>query len=503
MTYLIAFLIILLLAVIVIQIGKVTELAAKIRGEEEVARQSSHQQGVWLLIFGLIFLVGCVWSAYYYKNYMFGYGPLTSASEHGFELDYIFDLTLLFTGIVFVLTHILLFWYSYKYREQQGQKALFYAHDTKLEYIWTAVPAVVMTLLVANGLVAWNDIFPTLTEEDKYLEIEATGYQFAWDIRYPGADGKLGNKDFRLINPASNSLGIDWTDEYSVDDVVLGGTDKIVLPKDSTIKVRITAKDVLHNFYLPHFRVKMDAVPGLPTSFIFKPVLTTEEFRQQLRAYPEWQVPADPNEPDGKQKWEVFEYELACAELCGKGHYSMRRVIEVVSREEYETWIAGQQSFYSANIRNTSADPNTDKLFDYEIRQRARELKNDISAYINDTGGEVSPDIQLKHVFYKSGSGELSDLSRYELDNLTTLMGQYPNMKVELGGHTDNTGDAAANLELSQKRAENVRSYLINKGVDGSRLFSKGYGQERPLESNDSEEGRQKNRRTELRIVSK
>ena len=94
MTYLIAFLIIFLLAVIIIQIGKVTELAAKIRGEEEVARQSSQQQGFWLLVFGVVFLVGCVWSAVYYKNYMFGYGPLTSASEHGSDLDYIFNITL-------------------------------------------------------------------------------------------------------------------------------------------------------------------------------------------------------------------------------------------------------------------------------------------------------------------------------------------------------------------------------------------------------------------------
>ncbi|HMR88453.1 MAG TPA: cytochrome c oxidase subunit II transmembrane domain-containing protein, partial [Saprospiraceae bacterium] len=235
MTYLIAFAIIFLLAVIVIQIGKLTELAARIRGEEAVERSSTNTQGVALVAFMIVFLIGCIWSAYYYKNQMLGYGPLTSASAHGFELDSIFNITLFFTGIVFVLTHILLFWYAYKYRQTTGRKALFFAHDTKLEMIWTVVPAIVMTYLVANGLIAWNNIFPTLTEEDQYLEIEATGYQFAWDIRYPGADGKLGNKDFRLIDPATNSLGIDWTDEASVDDIVLGGTDKILIPKDSLV----------------------------------------------------------------------------------------------------------------------------------------------------------------------------------------------------------------------------------------------------------------------------
>lgn len=505
MIYFIALGIFLLLTIVVVQIGKLTELTAKIRGEEAVERSSNTTQGIALVVFMVVFLVGTVASAWYYKNSMLGYGPLTSASAHGFELDYIFNVTLFFTGIVFVITHIALFWYSYKYRNIGGRKALFFAHDTKLEMIWTVIPAVVMTYLVSQGLIAWNAIFPTLTEEDKYIEIEATGYQFAWDIRYGGADGKLGNKDFRLINPASNSLGIDWRDEASVDDIVLGGSDKILLPKDSTIKVRITAKDVLHNFYLPHFRVKMDAVPGLPTSFIFTPVKTTQEFREQLRAYPEWQVPADPADPQGKQKWETFEYELACAELCGKGHYSMRRIVEVVSREEFDTWLAGQKSFYAANIRGTESDPwDGKKLFDFEIKERRSELKSDISNYISDTTGTAAATIQLKHIFYNTGSDALnSDLSVHELKHLVELMAKYPSMKVELGGHTDNVGDATSNLDLSNRRALKVKENLISNGVNESRLTSKGYGQDSPIESNDSPEGRRKNRRTELRIISK
>ena len=502
MIYLIAFVIVFLLAVIVIQIGKVTELAARIRGEEEVEYQNNTTQGTWGMVFMVVFLVGCVISAYYYKNYMLGYGPLTSASEHGFELDSIFDVTLIFTGIVFVITHVLLFWYTYKYRRQRGTKAIFFAHDTKLEMIWTAVPAVVMTFLVARGLVAWNSIFPTLTDEDKYIEIEATGYQFAWDIRYPGADGTLGNKDFRLIDLANNSLGIDFTDEFSADDIVLGGTDKIVLPVDTTVKVRITSKDVLHNFYLPHFRVKMDAVPGLPTSFIFKPVMTTKEFRQQLSEYPEWQVPADPNDPQGPKRWETFEYELACAELCGKGHYSMRRVLEIVTREEYNAWISQQKSFYMANIRNTDKDPNRGKkLFSFEIKQRAEELKAEFANILSDSA--KTNIIPLKHVFFESSSDKLSDLSKHELDNLVSLIKSKPSMRIELGGHTDNAGDPNGNLELSQKRAESVLNYLVTSGVPSSQLIARGYGQNNPLESNDTPEGRDKNRRTELKIISK
>lgn len=505
MTYLIAFAIVFLLAVVVIQIGKITDLAARIRGEEAVERADNDFQGKSLLIFMIVFLAFCVGSAWYYKNYMLGYGPLESASAHGFELDSIFNVTLFFTGIVFVLTHIALFWYSYKYRNVTGRKAMFLAHDTKLEMIWTVVPAVVMTFLVAKGLIAWNSIFPSSLEEGTYLEIEATGYQFAWDIRYPGEDGRLGNKDYRLIDLASNSLGIDWNDEYSVDDIVLSGSDKIILPKDSTVKVRITSKDVLHNFYLPHFRVKMDAVPGLPTSFVFTPVKTTAEFRQELSEYSEWQVPADPADPEGPKKWEVFEYELACAELCGKGHYSMRRIIEVVERDEYNAWIKSQQPFYLTNIRGTESDPWAGKkLFPSEIKKRSEELKTDIEGFMKDQSGEVSHIVQLKHVFYMPGSNNVnSDLSQYELDNLVSLMNQYPAMRIELAGHTDNTGEESANQLLSQERAINVMQYLISNGISEGRLTAKGYGQSSPLESNDTPEGRQKNRRTELRIISK
>jgi cytochrome c oxidase subunit 2 len=112
---------------------------------------------------------------------------------------------------------------------------------------------------------------------------------------------------------------------------------------------------VLHDFYLPHFRVKMDAVPGMPTYFVFTPSKTTEEYRQELRKYPEYNV-EDPNN-EGKMLWETFEYELACAELCGAGHWNMRRIVRIVSQQEYDAWVANQSSFYVANIRNKDDDP--------------------------------------------------------------------------------------------------------------------------------------------------
>ena len=496
-------LILVLLGVIVVQIGKVTELASKIRGEEEAEMQANNRTAVWLVIFMVVFLVGCIWSAIYYKNSMLGYGPLKSASAHGIEIDNIFNVTLFFTGIVFIITQILTFWYSYKYRQQEGRKAKFLAHNNTLELFWTAVPALVMTFLVAQGLSVWNDVMPDVGPDDQYLEIEATGYQFAWDVRYPGDDNKLGTKDFRKIVPGQNDLGLDFSDTKSLDDIVLGGSDRIVLPVDTTIRVRITAKDVLHNFYLPHFRVKMDAIPGLPTYFIFTPIKTTQEFRQELRQYPEWNEPYDPTDPESKARWEEFNYELACAELCGKGHYSMKRIVEIVTKEEYMEWLAGKEAFYKTNIRNSSLDPYLGDLLNYEIEDRKKELNTAFEKAASEGATLEDMNIKLKNVFYNTATAMLDAKSRYELDEVAMLLNKYSSMNVRLEGHTDNTGDADANLELSKNRASNVRDYLVSKGVSANRLSSVGFGQDRPIESNDTDEGRANNRRTELVIISK
>lgn len=363
MTAILAILCVLLIGIVVVQIGKVTELAAKIRGEDEIEESTNRRQSVFLLVFMVGFLIFTVVSAIYYRNYMLGYGPHDAASVHGASLDSLFNTTLFFTGIVFVITQILLFYYAWRYRAEKGRPSLYMPHDNKLEVIWTLLPAVVMTFLVVGGLDAWNEVMadipddarsvlvPTTEDKSEFLEIEATGYQFAWDIRYPGADGLLGTKNFRLIT-GTNTLGLDWNDEKNHDDFM---TNEIVLPKNRWIRVRITAKDVLHNFYLPHFRVKMDAIPGLPTYFVFKPTMTTEEYRDKLSTVPEYQL-ADPNDPD-KMLWETFGYELACAELCGIGHFSMKRAVRIVEEAEYAAWARGQTSLYESSVRGTADDP--------------------------------------------------------------------------------------------------------------------------------------------------
>lgn len=374
MTALIAILCVLLIAIVVVQIGKVTELATKIRGEEEVQNVTNRRQGFLSLLFMVGFLIACIFSAYYYKNWMLGYGPHEAASEHGGSLDRLFNITLFFTGIIFVITHILLFYYAFKYRGERGRKAKFIPHDNRLEVFWTLIPAVVMTFLVIGGLDTWNEVMADIGPDEEYIEIEATGYQFAWHLRYPGPDGNLGTRNYKLID-ASNPLGQDWTDKKNHDDI---HPSEIVLPVGMKVRVRITSRDVLHNFYLPHFRLKMDAVPGMPTYFIFTPSKTTEEYREALSQYPEYNVPDDPDDPEGPMLWETFEYELACAELCGNGHYSMRRLVRIVSQEEFDAWLGQQQSYYTSVIQGTDADPFKEEVSEAEtaVEEQEHETEN-------------------------------------------------------------------------------------------------------------------------------
>ncbi|MCA0238303.1 MAG: OmpA family protein [Bacteroidetes bacterium] len=498
MTGLIIILCVILISIVLVQIGKVMELTSQIKGEQEVLRDNSKWNGWLSLAFMVVFLVGVVVSAWAYRNEMMGYGPHQSASEHGSKLDSLFAWTLFFTGIVFVITHIMLFWFAYKYRWQAGRKSQFVSHDNRLEMIWTAIPAVVMTFLVVRGLDAWNTVMADVKPDEDYMEIEATGQQFNWVIRYPGPDGKLGTKNYKLVT-ANNQIGMDFNDPKGWDDVMPG--QELLLPVGKKVRVRITAKDVLHNFFLPHFRVKMDAIPGLPTYFVFTPIKTTSEYRNELRKYPEYNVPADPADPTGPKRWEKFEYELACAELCGKGHYSMKRIFRVVSQEEFDEWYKKQESFYFTQIRDKDEDPNKGKTLDVEVGMRAKAFSESVKTAVESADANAKT-LVLKHVNFETGSSALTADSRYELDNLVTAMTTYPSLVIEVAGHTDNVGDPAANLTLSGQRAASVAKYLTDRGIPASRLRPRGYGDTKPVAENDTEENRAKNRRTEFTILT-
>lgn len=494
MTGLLIVLSLVLLVVVIVQIAKMSELADDLSGTANQEKKNK-RTGTLFLLFGVTFLSLCVWSALHYKNYLLGYGPHVAASSHGGAVDSSFNITTIVTGIVFFLTHIALFYFAWKYSGKRGQKSAFMSHDNNLEILWTALPALVMAGLVFNGLITWNKVMADVGSDEDFMEIGVTGYQFAWALRYPGADGELGDKNFRLIT-SKNLLGQDWKDDRNLDDFM---ADELVLPVGQKVRMRISARDVLHSFFLPHFRVKMDAVPGMPTYFVFTPTITTEQYRQQLKEYKEYQAP-DPDQPE-KQLWETFNYELACAELCGKGHFSMRKKVRVVTQEEYDAWLAKQKSFYLTSIRHTDDDPFKDDLLPMEINAQKEEFDNALSSAMKETDADKKI-VVFKHVNFKTGSAHLTPLSRYEINNLIEALKLNPNLKIELRGHTDNVGDPDANMTLSAARANAVWDYLKEHQVDMNRITAIGYGQTMPIGDNSTKEGRLQNRRTEFKILA-
>jgi cytochrome c oxidase subunit 2 len=154
--------------------------------------------------------------------------------------------------------------------------------------------------------------------------VEVTGHQFGWEFRYPGPDGILGKKDYKLTKGA-NSLGVDFSDSASLDDIHVSGT--MHIPVNRPVKLVINSQDVIHDVGLSHFRMKMDAVPGIPTTMWFTPIYTTDEMKTRT---------GNPN----------FVYEISCDQMCGKGHFSMRGVIVVDSEKDYEKWLAQQKPEY-------------------------------------------------------------------------------------------------------------------------------------------------------------
>lgn len=372
-----------LVAVFFVQIGKARELASVVRGDKSEEYEVNNFHAGFGMIFMVGFLALCIISFIYYIPYILGWGPNTAASAHGPKVDYMFNITLFFTAIVFFACQFLLFWFAWKYRGQKGKRAKYWSHDERLEMVWMLIPAVVMTFLVVGGLRAWNevmaDVAPNEVAGQDYIEIEATGMQFAWLLRYPGRDNKLGAKHFTKIN-GTNPLGQDWEDAKNIDDF---HPSEIVLPVGKKVRVRINSRDVLHNFYLPQFRVKMDAVPGMPTYFVFTPMVTTDSMRSRYKTWDHWNIP-DKKNPD-KLRWEAFEYELACAELCGIGHYSMRRVVRIVTEKEYDTWMDEQEStsHYLSNVRGKENDPFKGETLEFEQLLAAKDSINALMASLN------------------------------------------------------------------------------------------------------------------------
>jgi len=318
---------------ITFQIAKASEYVAVLRGEERARKQTNRINGFLLLAFLIIGLIGVYYCNQKLKGKILG----APASDHGILVDRMLYITLALTFIVFLITQIALFWFSYKYQESDKRKAYYYPHNNKLEMIWTVIPAIALTILVGFGIFYWFKI--TGDAPKNSMVVEVVGKQFGWEFRYPGKDGILGKKYFKNVDPAGgNPAGQLWDDPANHDDIFMEQEMHLVVNKP--VKLVIGAKDVIHDVGLSHFRMKMDAVPGTPTTMWFTPLYTTKEMKEKT------------GNPD-------FVYELSCDQMCGKGHYSMRGVIVVETQAEFDAWMAGKKpQYYTAN---PAADPSAKK----------------------------------------------------------------------------------------------------------------------------------------------
>jgi cytochrome c oxidase subunit 2 len=384
MTKLLILLVIILGILAIAQLARVYELTSRLRGkrEEEISDADNRFNGRMMLVFMVAYFAFFLWLVLRYKDRML---PV-AASAHGVETDALLNFNWLLLITAFVLTNVLLFWFSYKYIYNKDRRAHWYPHNNRLELVWTVIPAAVLAVIIIYGLTTWNRI--TSAAGPGAVEVEIYGKQFDWTARYPGKDGILGASDFRLIS-GTNPLGVvtptslttrmdemnaeiaeidsllahsiladnrreELTDqaarlrrhmlrlvnlrevmeqdiaEKGPASVYLAGADDIVtkdfyLPKGLEANLLIRSRDVLHSMYIPHMRAQMNAVPGMTTRFKFTPTITTDSMRTHIL------------------KDEEFNYVLLCNKICGASHYNMQMPLIVTTPEEYQAWYAEAQ----------------------------------------------------------------------------------------------------------------------------------------------------------------
>jgi len=237
------------------------------------------------------------------------------ASNWG-NIDDTIILSFWVTGAVFVAVCLFMAYCVWAYRYRPDRKAEYKPEDKKLEFRLTWLTALGVAALLAPGLVVWNKF---ITVPENALKIEVVAYQWGWNYRLPGADGVLGKTSVGLISD-DNPYGLDISDPNSKDDIIVMDAD-LHLEINQPVKVELRSLDVLHNFYIPQFRAKMDMLPGIITYYWFTP------------------------EKKG-------DYEVLCAEYCGTGHYAMRGRVLVDEEKDYSNWLAKQISFENMLAKN-------------------------------------------------------------------------------------------------------------------------------------------------------
>ncbi|MFC7537786.1 cytochrome c oxidase subunit II [Sphingomonas sp. GCM10030256] len=234
---------------------------------------------------------------------------MTPIASNWGSIDHALIITLYICAVAFVGLNLFMAWAIWRYRHRPGNTAHYEPENARLEKRLTFWTAVGIAGMLAPGLLAWNQY---VNVPDDAGVVEATGQQWQWTFRYPGRDGVLGTTAIAHISP-DNTFGINSRDPYGRDDVLID-TSELHLPLGKPVKMVLRSKDVLHDFYVPQFRAKMDLVPGIATYF--------------------WMTPTA-----------LGSFDILCAELCGVGHHQMRGTVVVEKQADFDRWLSEQMTF--------------------------------------------------------------------------------------------------------------------------------------------------------------
>lgn len=240
------------------------------------------------------------------------------ATVGGQRVDALLNFIFYLTAAVFVLTQVVYIYYLVKYRKRPGTKAHYSHGNNKLEIIWTAIPTAIFLGLVIYSNRLWSDLHSTPPEDS--VKVDIVSYQFGWDMRYPGADGRLGKVDVHSYS-VDNKFGLVPDDPAGDDDFA---STELVIPVGKPVHIYLHSRDVIHSFYVPAFRLYQAAVPGRTIAWVWFETTRTGNF------------------------------ELACSQICGSGHYNMKAPIRVVTQEEFDKWQAGKIEAHAEAAKATS-----------------------------------------------------------------------------------------------------------------------------------------------------
>jgi cytochrome c oxidase subunit 2 len=240
-----------------------------------------------------------------------GLPPL--ASSHGAEIDQMLGLVHWLMAVLFVGWGIFYAYTVIRFRRKRNPRANYTGAKSHVSsYLEVGVAVFEAVLIIAFAIPLWAKRVNAFPPEKDAVALHVVAQQFQWNIHYPGPDGKFGRTDMKLVDEESNPVGLDRSDPDGKDDIVL--PNQLHLPVNRPVIIYLSSKDVVHSFFLPVMRIKQDVIPG--------------------QMIPVWFVPT-----------KTGDYEIACAQLCGLGHYRMRGYLTVETQEEYDAWIKDQESY--------------------------------------------------------------------------------------------------------------------------------------------------------------